>query len=780
MPRHRAFVFVPIRRALPRVVGETGSSRAWPQHVLDRITGSDPGSNRLRAALSGAVAIASALAVEYGVSQATHATEQRRLIALLLGAMAALMGSMALHGTGVWPKVRTAAFFPVALGIGLLAGVAVGSNTDLMLGVFVLVMFVAVYVRRFGIDYFSYGFMMWMGYFFAVFLHATPAMLPFLVETVVIASAWILLLSITVLRGNPRRALARTLRAFAARAGHVARASAALLEASVTDPSTVSRWRRRLAARQAQLAEAALMIEAWSAEAGALPAGWSAAALRRQVVDAHLAADGLAAAAGDLAGSDDTALIVEAARVAGLLAARDYAQADIAAGVLLRGTAPSTSAGIGGWLSARQLAAAAIQFVASARTVGDPAEADAADEFEPAVMLAMGNLPGSPAHAREVAPRGRRWNPLTRLDFISRQAVQAAVAGGLAILAGRELSTTRYYWAVIAAFIAFTGTATRSETFIKASNRVVGTLVGLFAGLALAHLTAGHTTWIIVVIVASMACGLYLVRISYRYLILFVTIMLAQLYSELHELSDGLLMLRLEETAIGAAIGVVVALVLAPLSTRDVATTVRRNLIRELAALLHAAADHLGADRRRPTDPGDHLPVEDAPRHDLDALARGVDTRLYQLLLAAAPLTRPLVWGNSPRWTRHRLTLHSAAAHNARAVAVAARHPTLSPRAADAGRALADAATAMADDQLTAQQRRTAVLDHLAAADEALFTTSAPDDPAIAEPVGRALIQLRRLLSELATEASPGRHRTAAHGPYRESEAEPLSEPSAP
>jgi hypothetical protein len=166
----------------------------------DRIVGSDPGLTQLRQAGSAVIAMASAIGVEYGFALLTHAGAEAALIAMLLGAIVAMMGSMALTGTGVWRKVSTAVFFPVALGFGMVIGVAVGDRTDLMLGIFVVVMFAAVFVRRFGGAFFFYGFMGWMGYFFAAFLHATASMLPGLLVNVAIASAWVLLLSITVLR----------------------------------------------------------------------------------------------------------------------------------------------------------------------------------------------------------------------------------------------------------------------------------------------------------------------------------------------------------------------------------------------------------------------------------------------------------------------------------------------------------------------------------------------------------------------------------------------------
>ena len=43
---------------------------------------------------------------------------------------------------------------------------------------FAVVLFGAVWVRRWGPSWFFYGFMAWMGFFFATFLQATPAIHP--------------------------------------------------------------------------------------------------------------------------------------------------------------------------------------------------------------------------------------------------------------------------------------------------------------------------------------------------------------------------------------------------------------------------------------------------------------------------------------------------------------------------------------------------------------------------------------------------------------------------
>jgi uncharacterized membrane protein YccC len=711
--------------------------RGWLSEARDRFVASDPGLTRLQTAAFAAIAMATTLGIEFLFAKLRGASTQDTTVGMLLGAVLGMMGSMALGGTGVLPKVRTAVFFPVALGLGMLLGAVVAGTPDLMLGVFVVVMFAAVFVRRFGPAFFFYGFMLWMGYFFAAFLHATVAMLPIMLASIAIATVWVLLLSCTVLRTNPRRTLNRTVRAFGARARAVARICAEVTELDPAASRQVERWRRRLQAHQNRLAETALMVEGWSAEQAALPDGWSASALRRHIVNVQLAIGELGSAVAELVGADAETLR-RSAHTAELIARRDYQAAEAAARALLEWTDQDEAERLAGWWAARHLAAAVITYVGAARDFYDVIAGEDGEVFEPAVTLVMGGiLPGSAVSAGTVEPRGGRWNPLTRLDFTSRQAVQVAVAGGLAILLGRELSTTRYYWAVIAAFIAFTGTATRSETFIKAVNRVLGTLVGLVAGIGLAHLTAGHTTWVLVVIVASMFCGFYLVRVSYAYMIFFITIMVSQLYSVLHEFSSDLLVLRLEETAIGAAIGILVALLLTPLSTRDTVGSAQASFLGDLAELLRAAAGAL----------------DGAHGHDLDAVARGLDDRLRQLQLVAGPLTRALLWGNDPQHARRRLTLFATCAHYSRALVAAVRRSSVPAGGlANASLALADTATALAE-VLGPPGGRPAVAGealqaHLADADVALFSRSPQTRPRHA--AHRPLIHLHQLLTEVA------------------------------
>jgi uncharacterized membrane protein YccC len=715
----------------------------------DRVSASDPGLHRLRMALSAGAAMATTLGLEYGYARLTHAGAEGTVIAMLLGTVVAMIGSMALAGPRAWPKVRIAVLFPVAIGAGLVPGVAVAGHADLMLVVFVAVMFVAVYIRRFGQPYFFYGFMIWMGYFFAAFLRASWSELPSLVGDVAVGTGWVLLLSVTVLRTHPRRTLRRVLRAFDARTRAVARVCADLLATDSGEDRRRARLSRKLHSRQLRLAEAALIAEGWSAEPDALPPGWSATALRRRLLETHLAADEFAAAARSLIPADGS-VTDEAARIAGHLARReDDAAARQSRKLLAVDRVNPDETTQRRDLHARQFATAALEFVDVAARADAPPEVDDADGFSPAVRLALGALPGSPAVAGGVAARGR-WSPLSRIPLTTRQAIQVAVAGTLAIIAGRELSQARYYWAVIATFIAFTGTATRSETSIKAGNRVLGTLLGFGVGFGLVHLTAGHTLWMLAVIVASMSCGFYVVSVSYAGIIFFVTIMVSQLYSALHEYSADLIVVRLEETAVGAAIGIAVALLVLPTSTRDTVEIASRRYFSALADLSRAIAARLTSGERSDVAPS---------AHDLDALTRTLDVRLQQLALVARPLTRlqgrPFILRNDPVLARHRITLYAAVTRQIRRSALAAHDsPCDSPEASTLSEtydALADIAASLAETPARTGHLALGAHHTLSTAHAVPWPRQQADlvDSGLDESTACPLTRIRRLLDEL-------------------------------
>ena len=703
----------------------------------DRVSASDPGLNRLRTAGSASVAMGTALAVEAAVARLLGLDPKSSLVTMLLGAVVAMMGSNALVGPEGWGKVRNAAFFPVAVGVGMLGGTLTAGSQTLRVVGFVVAMFAAVFVRRFGRPWFFYGFMGWMGYFFASFLQATTDMVPGLLVAVVVATVWVLLLSVTLFRTNPRKALASTLAAYFARCREVLRACEELLELPPDADVRRRRARRQVGAQQAGLAEAALLSEAWSEDLRALPVGWTSAQLRRRLLETHQALDRVAIATTRLDPGHHE-LTAEARRAVRHAAARRVVPALAAADRLGALAAASERAGEppeSTWWPARHLALGVRDFLDLEARVDDPPTVDPVEEeFEASAQLVFGNLPGAPAVASEVRARGGRWNLLARGDIATRQSVQVALAGVLAIAVGSQLSPSRYYWAVIAAFVTFTGTATRAETFLKAANRVLGTLAGLVAAIVLAHVTQGDTPLVLATILASVFLGFYLIRVSYAWMIFFITIMLGQLYTILGTFSDALLVLRLEETAVGAGAGIVVALLVTPLSTRDTVRSARDGVLVSLADVLDGVAAYA-----------------EGGRVDLDARSRALDERTRGLLLVARPLTRPLVVGNHSPTMRRRLAIYTLAVAQARALVVSLQahgrpDPDRAETIAEAARELAVASRRMTEAGVGEGSAEAAA--PLQRSDLALFrATSAVR---VGDPALRQLYHLNTTLATLA------------------------------
>lgn len=119
------------------------------------------------------------------------------------------------------------------------------------------------------------------------------------------------------------------------------------------------------------------------------------------------------------------------------------------------------------------------------------------------------------------------------------------LAGGIAVAVGQALSEDRWYWAVGTAWWIFVNTASRGETLVRGFRRVLGTVTGIVAGLAVAlplHGAPAPTAALVAVCVFGI---FYTAPVSYSWMMFFVTVMAGLLYGLLGILHPGLLGLRL-------------------------------------------------------------------------------------------------------------------------------------------------------------------------------------------------------------------------------------------
>jgi uncharacterized membrane protein YccC len=613
------------------------------------VVAADPGLTRWHLAWRATLAVACVAFAEHWIGPAVGLPA---LVAMLLGGMIAMNGSFLLAGRPRVDAVITAVGMPFVAFAGVLLAVVVDGHVLASRLGFVVLTVVAVYVRRFGIRGLNYGLLGWFAYMFGAFSRVRPDQLLPLSLVFLSAVAILVILMAGVAYQRPQTKLSAALRAFDLRVAAVARACAAVL----TQP--VPKTERELHARRFHVLEAALIAEGHLASPVAAEHD-RAYRLRTRLLTAELAVEELATATIALADSGVLPTPVVSASTATLRAlavldldrAREHARELDGRGLPQTGSLPLTS-----------LADAADRLCDALEPRTDPKHA-AADgppipDFEPGVRLVAGNLPGTAATAADAlqanSAKGPRW---LRLSLNSRQCVQGGLASLLTLLCALPVSTTRFYWAMLACLIVLTGTATSGETLVKGAHRVLGTALGALVAIAAVHLTRGHDTLVVAVMAVCVFLAVYFFRVAYGVLAFAITTLMGLLYNALGEFSDTLLLTRLEETAIGAGVAALIAVLVLPVRNRNTAAAARDAFAHDLVSLVKEVRDKI-AGRDCGTD--------------LLRSARRLDARMHQLALATHPWGGAALAGIDSGPVARRLASYSAITVRAKALATAA------------------------------------------------------------------------------------------------------------
>ncbi len=556
--------------------------------------------------------------------------------AMLLGSMVALVSSIAVTDATWRGRLVSLLLIPVPLVASLAFGLALGGHRAVVLTSFAVLLGLGGLARRWGSRGAATGIPLFIGDFIGFFLHGTVRFGAFgwLVAEVAIGTATCILVQLALFRPDPAGALRRSQRSWAARARAVARAARSRFELGLAeDPG---RPDRRLQRALTRLNESSLIIDAQLAEPGAAPPGSSARGLHDRLFEAELGVDNMARFATALAGAQLRAETRQ--RVLDALVAVEQGEPEraSAAGHALLDRLAATALDLqdadpDGDLRRRRILLH--RFATSVALVGDAlgdwlrlGDRSGSEEFSAATRLVGGWLPGSAEVSNTASTRrGARWQEGLTLPRYVRTAIQMALAVGVATAVGDAFDPPRFYWAVIAVFVSFTGTNTSFEQVRKAVLRVAGTFLGILVGSVIAF-RVGTGVWPdVVVILVSLFAGLYLFRVNYGFFVVGLTVMLTMLYEQLGEYSAALLVQRLEETAIGAAVAAAVSLVVLPLHTTTVLdVAVDEQLAAVGDAVRHAAAALVG-------DPGmSEGGIADAVRR--------VDAGFQAIVSTAAPL----------------------------------------------------------------------------------------------------------------------------------------------
>ena len=617
---------------------------------------------------------AATLAVSLGILYVITLVAGQPVTVAMLGVIISMISSMALGDPDVRQRALTAALMLVPAAAAVTAGALLAPHKVAGDVVFVAIMMAATYARRFGQRATMLGMVGFMTYFFALFLGATVSMLGWLIAALAIGTLISFAMRTFVLRDRPAHQLQGALRGLGIRVGGVVDV---VVDAVAADELS-DHAGRRLARRVRGVGETALLVDS-QLESFDLRELWPAIEpdeLTLRLFDLELATEQLAGAGRRAVGDANVGDAARDRLVAALTSLRaglrsfeqthrlsqagrlaDEVRADPAATSAARAAALAVGDLVGAIGRARELGDRAFTGSGSGAGAGAGAGGDGSLPDD-----GPNEPPPSPARSTTVAtvatgesaPAGETDGSWTqRLDPSLRQAIQVGVAASLAIIAGEELSPARWYWAVIATFVIFSGTVSRGQTLTKGWQRVLGTIVGVGFGVVVASLVNGNTIASITLIFLCMFIGFYLITVAYGLMVFWVSTMLALLYGLLGEFSVGLLLTRIEETAIGAAIGILVASVVLPTSTRATVDTKLRAFLSELADLVSGAGTSLAGE-----------PASD-PIHQ----ARALDQSLTELRDSAKPLTTGVAGVRRRSSVRRAVGVMLACDHYARGLA---------------------------------------------------------------------------------------------------------------
>lgn len=602
---------------------------------------------------------------------------------MVAGAMAAMVATFAIK-----EKQRRKQALTLALGLPVaLVAMSLGAllNSRVVAGdlFFIALIFAAVYSRRFGDRGTALGLIGFQIYFLSLFVGASFSALPGLCGTLAIAFACSAVVRFGLVVETPERVLLRLREAFRARLAQLVSAQIDLLDAGPDDVEKALEDVRRHTAR---LHESALMIQ------GRLEVGTSdsatASLVQRRVADAEIAAerlDVLLLSARSAERAPTLTLHLPDAPVpapSNRLRAHDDTTAtlrrDLDALRLLvvrpvafdRGTALAHLRNrLLGYRDEENLprASAAVQDVfrgigEAARSVlglrlaldGPQDESDdtpsttrSREELEAEDVAIAGSEESEPDEDR---PKGLE-RPTTRA------AVQVSVGSALAIVGGELLSSQRWYWAVLTCWVVFLNTASTGEILVKGYRRLLGTVLGVVAGVVLAGVVGKHTWTAFALVLLFIFAMFFTAPLSYALMSFFVTAMLGLLYTLLNTYSPAVLVLRIEETALGAACGVIAAVLILPVNTDRRTDELLGTVLTRLGDVTGAAVEQLSG----------------GPALDLLDMARDLDKALDDLRSSTQPLTHPITPLRARRQTaRYVVALLETCAYHARSLAATA------------------------------------------------------------------------------------------------------------
>lgn len=603
------------------------------QHVwLGRFLASDPGRKRFQQAGKATISLISAV---FTMLFLLKLFDHTAITPAIVSGMVGMLGIFVVMDDTTAKKKVTTPLIGVAVAVGITLGSAFAHYSLVVNILLVGAIFSAFYFSRFAIRYFSMGMAGFLSIYISSILQLDVAHLSWFYIGIVIGVVYAFLYNFIIFKGSVH-VLRRSMRSF-----HIqSNLTFTILMKMIEDPDTSSKRRKLLDRNVRRLNEYARIVagDINENDLKKLWPGIEPSQLRLYVFDTEMLIQTLTDSLKRLKELDALEVtelrrllvwVLRSLRDAEVLA-QDYdprsleeAEKAVQALRLLLSELLNQEEKPKGWVYLlRRIESIANHVLEAAITIQESLKVSERKETNEE------NKDESEVEEKEDKPdeEPKSLKPSTR------KAIQALVAGTLAIIVGELIAPAQPYWVLLTTFIIQIGTESVGRTYMKAFQRSVGTVIGAILGFGAAKLVSGNSELEVFLLFVVLFLAFYLFTVSYTLMSLFITMLIAFMYDLLlGGISMQLMGARVIDTIAGALIALTVSAFVFPKKTKDKVADAFDDFLEELGG-------YVSSYMKTFTN------IEDKPltdqAFDLDQLLQGIKDEAQSLLQRPGAVTR--------------------------------------------------------------------------------------------------------------------------------------------
>ncbi|WP_341357238.1 FUSC family protein [Rossellomorea sp. y25] len=537
---------------------------------LGRFLASDPGRKRFQQAGKATISLISAVfTMLFLLKLFNHSAITPAIVSGMVG----MLGIFVVMDDTTAKKKVTTPLIGVAVAVGITLGSAFAHYSLVVNTLLVGAIFSAFYFSRFAIRYFSMGMAGFMSIYISSILQLDVAHLSWFYIGIVIGVMYAFLYNFIIFKGSVH-VLRRSMRSF-----HIqSNLTFTILMKMIEDPDTSSKRRNLLDRNVRRLNEYARIVASDINENDLkkLWPGIEPSQLRLYVFDTEMLIQTLTDSLKRLKELDALEVkelrrllvwVLRSLRDAEVLA-QDYdprsleeAEKAIQALRFLLSEMLNQEVKPKGWVYLlRRIESIANHVLEAAITIQESLKVSESKETN------IENKDESEDEGKENKPEEETKS----LKPSTRKAIQALVAGTLAIIVGELIAPAQPYWVLLTTFIIQIGTESVGRTYMKAFQRSVGTVIGAILGFGAAKLVSGNSELEVFLLFVVLFLAFYLFTVSYTLMSLFITMLIAFMYDLLlGGISMQLMGARVIDTIAGALIALTVSAFVFPKKTKD-------------------------------------------------------------------------------------------------------------------------------------------------------------------------------------------------------------------